>query len=361
MDKRKNYFDFIELFKPTSREDSKDIIDAVFGKKTEETQRSFIDLQYGISIVYDDFCDCFKTRKKDFLIFSSKDGILLINKKNDFAIKIEVFPEYIFSKNFYLFSNVNKEYLNELTEDLHAADDFMPTKCIYLLTRDSQGHLDLLDFEFDGTVLNSKDMQSNYNNDFIDFDKTVSTSLSELDRPGVVIMHGPPGTGKSTYIKHLISTVDRNFIYVPKDMLPDFASPSFVGLLQDMKNYIIILEDAEDLIRSRNNSSNSFIDTLLNLSDGILGDVFKLKFIITFNADINTVDDALIRKGRMIARYEFGKLSPEKSEALIKKIHKKTEKIKEPMALSDILFYENKTNFSEKKNGSNIGFQNNKG
>jgi len=55
---------------------------------------------------------------------------------------------------------------------------------------------------------------------------------------------------------------------------------------------------------------------LLNLSDGLLSDCLHMQLISTFNTDIARLDKALLRKGRVIARYEFKPLTVEDSSIL---------------------------------------------
>ncbi len=59
------------------------------------------------------------------------------------------------------------------------------------------------------------------------------------------------------------------------------------------------------------------LETILNLSDGILGNTLKTKFICTFNTNLRNIDKALLRKGRLRMRYEFKKLSIEKTKRLV--------------------------------------------
>jgi hypothetical protein len=42
----------------------------------------------------------------------------------------------------------------------------------------------------------------------------------------------------------------------------------------------------------------------------------NLQIICTFNTDLTNVDEALLRKGRLIAKYEFKALAEQKSQAL---------------------------------------------
>ena len=60
------------------------------------------------------------------------------------------------------------------------------------------------------------------------------------------------------------------------------------------------------------------------------------QIIATFNCDLTKIDPALLRKGRLIANYEFNKLDVESSKILSDKLEFGTEKISEPMTLAEI-------------------------
>ena len=86
-------------------------------------------------------------------------------------------------------------------------------------------------------------------------------------------------------------------------------------------NSIIILEDCEGVIKSRKNTgSSSAVSLLLNLGDGLMSDDLGIKFICTFNADPGTIDEALMRKGRLACMYEFAPLSSDKVAILLPKV-----------------------------------------
>jgi ATP-dependent 26S proteasome regulatory subunit len=82
-------------------------------------------------------------------------------------------------------------------------------------------------------------------------------------------------------------------------------------------------------------NSDSSVSNLLNLSDGLLSDCLSVQIICTFNSEINLIDSALMRKGRMIAKYEFGKLSVDKSIRLSKHLGY-DNKIVQPMTIAEI-------------------------
>ena len=87
---------------------------------------------------------------------------------------------------------------------------------------------------------------------------------------------------------------------------------------------------------------------LLNLTDGIIGDVLGIKLICTFNTSLNNIDKALIRKGRLSLKYEFKKLAKDKVSNIIGKT------VDKEMTLADI-YYADENDFS-KKIQNKIGF-----
>jgi len=156
-----------------------------------------------------------------------------------------------------------------------------------------------------------------YNDDFLDIHNRVINKLnSDLFSKGVVLFHGAPGTGKTTYIRYISSLVDKRMIFIPQELAYQIASPNFLSLLMDYPNSILILEDAENIIKDRMGDQNSPVANILNISDGLLSDCLNLQLICTFNTDIGKIDKALLRKGRIISKYEFKELGVEKANKL---------------------------------------------
>ena len=62
---------------------------------------------------------------------------------------------------------------------------------------------------------------------------------------------------------------------------------------------------------------NSNLAMILNITDGILGESLGIQIIATFNTDVQNIDPALKRKGRLKSAYEFKALSPEKANVLL--------------------------------------------
>ena len=85
------------------------------------------------------------------------------------------------------------------------------------------------------------------------------------------------------------------------------------------------------------------------MTDGLLADCLQIQVICTFNSNINEVDPALLRNGRLIGRYEFNELSLDKVQKL-----KPTTLLKRKMVLSDLFNDEAKIIIEKSKS---IGFK----
>jgi len=186
---------------------------------------------------------------------------------------------------------------------------------------------------------NSVEIQELYNDDFREIDLIILESMAKKES-GIILLHGEPGTGKTTYIKHLISKFkDKEFIFIQNDFVKDLLKPSFISFLLRNKNSVLIIEDAEKVVVSRDNSmEDSIVSTILQLTDGLFSDFLNIKIICTFNTDIDRIDKELLRKGRMIAKYKFEPLSEEKTAQLLKRLGH--ENIPGRLTLAEIFEFE---------------------
>lgn len=197
-------------------------------------------------------------------------------------------------------------------------------------------------------------IEENYNDDFIPVYKDICDFLDQRES-GLILLHGKVGTGKTNFIRFLCSSRPKDYIVVPTSMASRLSDPDFISFMIDHRDSIFVLEDCEQLLMDRSeNMFNGAISNILNMSDGLLSDIMNIKFICTFNADIEKIDSALLRKGRCYAKYEFKELTEDKVENLNKKHDLRIEKIK-PMTLAEI-YNSEKTEYSEIKKRKKIGF-----
>jgi len=196
----------------------------------------------------------------------------------------------------------------------------------------SGGSLDLKTLTIKPTEL---DLDLYYSDDFKDVHATIKERLSKDNDKGIVLLHGLPGTGKTTYLRYLIGSLKKKVMFVSPGVAGDLMNPEFMDLLLDNPNTILVIEDAENVIMDRRYSSQSSVSNLLNISDGLLSDCLNVQVICTFNSELSMVDSALLRKGRLIAKYEFGRLQVNKAQALSDHLGLEQE-IKGPMTLAEI-------------------------
>jgi hypothetical protein len=198
-------------------------------------------------------------------------------------------------------------------------------------------------------------IEDNYNDDFAEVHQTIVKRLSKKNDKGIVLLHGKSGTGKTFYIRYLISTLNKKVIFLPPNMAGTITNPDLISILIDNPNSIFVIEDAENIVIDREKDGHSPVTALLNISDGLLSDCLNIQVICSFNTDLSKIDTALLRKGRLIANYEFKELKPEKAQILSKKLGF-TGSISYPMTLTGI-YNQTEKEFSQMKKRNPIGFK----
>ena len=204
--------------------------------------------------------------------------------------------------------------------------------------------IDLVAFDNHYYTITSKikrtnvDFDTHYNDDIKTMHKELLAFLNERES-GLAVIHGAAGTGKTFYIKHLLSSLDKQFILVTNSIAAHMAEPEFIAFMMENKDSIFILEDCEQILMSREeNRFGGAISNILNMSDGLMSDIFNIKFICTFNTDINNIDEAVLRPGRCFVNYEFKPLEVKKASKLLESLGHTVDKPRE-MTLAEIYNY----------------------
>jgi len=194
---------------------------------------------------------------------------------------------------------------------------------------------------------------NNYNDDFELINERIIRTLNKEDK-GLYLLHGNPGCGKTSYIKYLTTKTKKRIIYLHNEMIHWLTDPTFLSFIKKHPDSILIIEDAERILLSRSETHNSPVSALLNLSDGILGDMLKLQIICTFNCELKLIDEALLRKGRLKIKYEFKELNKDKAMRILAKqnIH---VRLTNDIPLCDVYNYMEE-NYSKPKVAKKIGF-----
>jgi energy-coupling factor transporter ATP-binding protein EcfA2 len=279
--------------------------------------------------------------------------------KNELAFEVTVF-ELEHKMMIYLdcedatvyYQNENYDKIKEIVDEFknHKAGSKETDFEINIITV-SNRLLELKTIKIDPTTL---DIDLYYNDDFKALDATIKERLSNKKDKGIVLLHGLPGTGKTTYLRHLIGNLKKKVMFASPSVASNLMNPEFMDLLIDNPNSVLVIEDAENIIMDRRYSSQSSVSNLLNISDGLLSDCLNVQIICTFNSELSFVDSALLRKGRLIAKYEFGKLDIVKANKLSNHLGSLNE-ITKPMTLAEITNPDD--NHYEPKQLNVIGFR----
>lgn len=197
-------------------------------------------------------------------------------------------------------------------------------------------------------------IEENYNDDLMPVHNQLLTRLNTDYDKGIALLHGDPGTGKTSYLRYLTSTLRKRVIFFPPNLTNSITHPDLITILLENPNSILVIEDAENILLDRNSNDNSAVSALLNISDGLLSDCLGIQIICTFNTDVAKIDSALLRKGRLITSYKFEALEMDKAQKLSDKLGFKNQ-ITSPMRLTDI-YNQDETKQPPIENGK-IGFK----
>lgn len=172
-------------------------------------------------------------------------------------------------------------------------------------------------------------IEGNYAPSVVSDYRFIEQQLTAKDPVGrLAVLEGVPGTGKTRLIRALIcSLMDKaECILVAPNALPHLSGTQFLGALIEQHRYgkpmVLILEDADAclLARDEDKASLDALTGLLNLSDGILGATLDIRIIATTNAKIEKLDDAVLRKGRLLRRIDMKALSKEQAGEVFKRL-----------------------------------------
>jgi molybdopterin-guanine dinucleotide biosynthesis protein len=161
---------------------------------------------------------------------------------------------------------------------------------------------------------------------------------------GLSIIDGPPGTGKTSFIRQLMVRLKdtHRFYFIGSANLRLLRDAEFVDFWSSQRRsheasrMVVILEDAESALMSRCSDNRQEVSLLLNITDGILGEFLRLQVICTINCSLKDLDSALLRPGRLTAHKYFGKLARPTAARLAAHIGKPLPPGDDPLSLAEI-------------------------
>jgi SpoVK/Ycf46/Vps4 family AAA+-type ATPase len=173
---------------------------------------------------------------------------------------------------------------------------------------------------------------NDYGYDFNEKNQKIQNLLSTRNNQ-LLIFNGPPGTGKSSYLRYLINKINKKFIVCESHTFGNGMGDTLTAFCSQFGPAIVVCEDAEELVVDRAN--NPDLPRLLNLIDGIYKENLPLSFILTWNAEQAEIDPALKRKGRLSYMHKFDLLPYELANKKAREL-KLDVQFKEPTSLAEI-------------------------
>ena len=167
------------------------------------------------------------------------------------------------------------------------------------------------------------ELELHYGDDFLPWHKSFVDSLSKREH-GIAVLRGQPGTGKTTYLRKLITMLmpTHRFLFLPLKLVQILNNPDTVSFWIEQKKsqpdrkLVVILEDAEHFLTQRGPDNAGDVADLLNAGDGLLSDFLQIQMICTLNCEFHCIDKAIVRPGRLITYREFARLNPQHAKKL---------------------------------------------
>ena len=133
----------------------------------------------------------------------------------------------------------------------------------------------------------------------------------------ILLLIGPPGTGKTTFIRGLLS--HRNASAIVTYDAGILEKDGFFARFIEDDTEVMVLEDSDAFLKSRSDG-NTMMHRFLNVGDGLVTTKGKKMIFSTNLPSIRDIDSALIRPGRCFDIVTFDSLNVEQANALANKL-----------------------------------------
>jgi hypothetical protein len=133
----------------------------------------------------------------------------------------------------------------------------------------------------------------------------------------ILLLIGPPGTGKTTFIRGLLAHTNSSAIVSYDSAI--LEKDGFFARFIESDDNVMVLEDSDAFLKSRTDG-NTMMHRFLNVGDGLVTTKGKKMIFSTNLPSIRDVDSALVRPGRCFDILTFDTLNVEQANTLAKRL-----------------------------------------
>lgn len=149
----------------------------------------------------------------------------------------------------------------------------------------------------------------------------------------ILLLIGPPGTGKTTFIRGLLSHTNSSAIVSYDANILD--KDGFFAHFIESDESVMVLEDSDAFLAPRT-EGNTMMHRFLNVGDGLVTTKGKKMIFSTNLPSVRDIDTALTRPGRCFDIVTFDSLNAEEAKKLAEKLEVTLPEVKGSYSIAEV-------------------------